>query len=467
MTEIYRKIPSVDKSLKAILNACPDLKDLPQNLLKELVIAYWNNKRELIKKGDLKEDISIEAQLPALKDFIRDHSRPVLRPVLNASGVIVHTNLGRSVLSEEACAAVLMAAREYSSLEMNLDTGERGSRQDIIRKLLCRLTGAEDALVVNNNAAAVLLILDSLCAGGETIVSRGELVEIGGSFRIPDIMQKSGSILKEVGTTNRTNIADYRQAINEQTKALMKVHASNFRIIGFQNSVELNELRKLADEYNLPLVFDLGSGSLLDFARHGLRGEPCVRDALAEGADIVCFSGDKVLGGPQAGIIAGKSRYLEKLKNNPLARALRCDKLCIAALEATLRQYLDEQTALENVPTPAMMTRSAEELDKDALSLMEQLEGSFQKADIACKLKLAKDSSRVGGGSFPEYELPTTLICLYPEKISAQELRQRLLHLDMPLIGRLEKDAFCLDTRTLFKRDYSMVIKTLCEALSQ
>lgn len=464
MEDLFRAIPATDKCIRALLAADPSLEAAPGQTLKSLVNKFWNGKREEIKKGLATGGIGLEAQLAELLDFARAGLRPNLRRVHNATGVIVHTNLGRSVLAEEACQAVLHAARAYSSLELDLETGERGSRHNLTRSLLCELTGAEDGLVVNNNAAAVLLILDTLCAGGETIVSRGELVEIGGSFRIPDIMRKSGTTLREVGTTNRTHLEDYRSAINEQTRAIMRVHASNFRISGFHCAPDARDLKALAAASQLPLINDLGSGSLLDFAENGLPPEPTVRDAVAN-ADLVCFSGDKALGGAQAGIIVGKGLLVEKLKKNPLARALRCDKLCLAALEATLRLYRDPEKARQAIPTAAMIAKSPKQLAKCARSLMDGIKRAFAGNEIACGIKLEKNSSRIGGGSFPECELPTTLVCIYPRKISIQQLRSRLLAAEVPLLGRMEKDAFCLDPRTLDKKDYPEIIRALVRAL--
>lgn len=465
MSELFRAIPSIDKCVKALLAEAPELKSVPPVLLTDLANKFWDKKRGEIRAGKCKEAPDLEKQLPALLEFISHGLRPNLAPLLNATGVIIHTNLGRSVLAKEACDAVLKVANSYSNLEMDLKNGERGSRNDLTNELICQLTGAEDSLVVNNNAAAVLLILDTLCAGGETIVSRGELVEIGGSFRIPDIMLKSGTILKEVGATNRAHLEDYQKAINENTKAIMRVHASNFRIIGFQKSVDLRDLKTLALEHNLPLIFDLGSGNLLSYEKNGLPPEPNVAEILAQGADCVCFSGDKALGGPQAGIIAGKANLIERIKKNPLTRALRCDKLCLAALEATLRLYLDPEQAKKKVPTPAKMLKSTEILKKEARSLAASIRHSFTTADISCGVKIIPGDSRVGGGAYPEYGLPTSLVCLNPSNMSAQELRDRLLKTDPPLIGRLEKDAFCLDPRTLDKKDYSNVVKVLKEAL--
>lgn len=440
--------------------------DVPQALLRDLVASFWDQKRKDIRAGVRIESLALEAQLEALAEHARKGLRPALRRVLNGTGVIIHTNLGRSILSKEAAQAVMIAAGSYTNLEMDLESGERGSRHAITEDLIKRISGAEAALVVNNNAAAVLLILDSLCNQGEAIVSRGELVEIGGSFRIPDIMSKSGAVLREVGATNRTHLRDYRAAINENTKAILSVHTSNFRIIGFHKSVELSELKKLAQEHDLPLIFDLGSGNILDFSADGLPPEPTVAQIIADGADCVCFSGDKALGGPQAGIIAGKKKYIDLFKQNPLARALRCDKLCLAALEATLRAYLEPEKARQMVPTPHMISMTQAELARAARSLGTRIKNRLRTAGLACDITYCEDVSRVGGGAYPECNLPTTLVCLVPQAFSAQELRARTLQTDPPLIGRLENGAFCLDPRTLLKSDYEEVARVLVQALS-
>lgn len=466
MQQLLRAIPSIDICLRTIREANENLANLPQALLRDILADFWDRKRQEIKEKIItdKQCLTIQAQLPNMLKAVHSAFRPALRPVLNGTGVIIHTNLGRSVLSAQAAEAVSMAAQNYCNLEMDLGTGERGSRHAITEQLIQRITGAEAAIVVNNNAAAVLLMLDTLCSEGEAIVSRGELVEIGGSFRIPDIMAKSGTVLREVGTTNRTHLRDYRNAINENTKAIMCVHTSNFRIIGFHTAVELRELKALAKEHGLPLIFDLGSGNLLDFSAHGLPYEPTVAQILADGADCVSFSGDKALGGPQAGIIAGKKELVEKFKKNPLLRALRCDKLCIAALEATLRQYLDPEAAINSVPTPRMICKSVATLAKEAKSLAAKIRHAFSKSKIDCGVYCAKDFSRVGGGTFPECNLPTSLVCLRPEDCTPQQLRDALLDTSPPLIGRLENDAFCLDPRTLDKTAYSDVTRVLLDA---
>lgn len=468
MHELFRAIPSVDVCLRALRDADSSLCKVPQSFLTSLTAAYLDKKRGEIRSGAITEASQLEvgSLLAGLMRNVKRGLRPNLRRVLNGTGVIIHTNLGRSILAEEAAQAALMAAESYTNLEMNLATGERGSRHDLTEELIRRITGAEAAMIVNNNAAAVLLVLDTLCRDGEVIVSRGELVEIGGSFRIPDIMAKSGATLKEVGTTNRTHLKDYREAINANTKAIMGVHTSNFRVIGFHAAVELRELRALADEHNLPLIFDLGSGNILKFATQGLPPEPTVGEVIASGADCVSFSGDKALGGPQAGIIAGKKEIIEKLKKNPLTRALRCDKLCLAALEATLRLYLDPELARERIPTPRMISLDPAALTKAAHALGRKIRQKLDVAGVHCGIGYIKDISRVGGGTFPECSLPTTLVCLKPENCAAQELRQRLLDNEPPLIGRLENDAYCLDPRTLDKNDFGEVAAAVASALA-
>ena len=308
----------------------------------------------------------------------------------------------------------------------------------------------------------MLLMLDGFCKGGEVIVSRGELVEIGGSFRIPEVMEKSGAHLREVGATNRTHLRDYAAAINENTRALLRVHTSNYRIVGFQSSVPLPELAALARERGLPLFEDLGSGSFMDFSPYGLPNEPTVPSVLTGGADLVTFSGDKVLGGPQAGIIAGRKELVDRLKSNPLTRALRCDKLCLAALEATLRLYLDPDKARERIPTLRRICLRPEELARRARALAVRLRKALGDD---CAVSVRPDVSRVGGGAFPQYDLPTSLVGLKPARISATALKNALLATDPPLLGRLEDDHFCLDPRTLENKEYPLLLRALRMAL--
>ena len=469
MNKLFRAIPAVDLCLAALHEADPHLADAPRTFVRDLVTAFWDQQRQAIREGQYSSahELALEARLQDLAAYVRAGLRSHFSAALNATGVVVHTNMGRSVLAKEARAAVVTAATGYCNLELNMATGGRGSRHALVEDLLCRLTGAEAALVVNNNAAAVLLVLDTFCKGGEVVVSRGELVEIGGSFRIPEVMEKGGATLREVGATNRTHLHDYRAAINENTRALMRVHTSNYRIVGFHSAVSLPELAELAKEHDLPLIEDLGSGSLTDFSAVGLPNEPTVPSVLAQGADIATFSGDKVLGGPQAGIITGRKSMVDKLKNNPLTRALRCDKLCLAALEATLRLYLDPDKARQSVPTLRMICRTAEELHKDARSLAAALRrGLNANPQTSCHISLRADVSRVGGGAFPQYDLPTTLVCLKPAACSPTALKAALLRTEPPLIGRLEDDSFCLDPRTLDTADRPVLLRVLREALA-
>ena len=343
MSSLFRSLPSVDACLRWLEESFPST---PHSVLLECSRALLDELREDIRSGRVTDEaaLSPSAVKPRLEALVARKDRPRLRRVINGAGVVVHTNLGRSVLAKEAQEAVRIAASGYSNLEFDLETGERGSRISLVEELLCSLTGAEAALVVNNNAAAVLLMLDTLCKGGEVLLSRGQLVEIGGSFRIPDVMERSGATLREVGTTNRTHLADYERALSENTRAVLWVHPSNYRIIGFHSSVPANELADFAHAHQLPMLEDLGSGSLMDFSRWGLHDEPTVPEVLRQGTDVVTFSGDKVLGGPQAGIIVGLKVYVDQMKKNQLLRALRCDKLTLAALEATLRLYRDPET---------------------------------------------------------------------------------------------------------------------------
>lgn len=444
---------------------------LPRPLLRECIEAFLDLCRKDIAEGRINNAASLEPQklMPLLLAFVEKRSRPHFRKTLNATGVVIHTNLGRSLLAKAAVEAVIEAAGAYSNLEFDLESGERGSRYSHVEKLICKLTGAEAALVVNNNAAAVLIMLDTLCKGREVVVSRGELVEIGGSFRIPEIMEKSGCTLREVGATNRTHLGDYQRAITEETAALMKVHSSNFRIIGFVKSVDRRELSALAHEKGLPLLEDLGSGTLVDFAALGfpyLSGEPTASQVIEQGVDVVTFSGDKILGGPQAGVIAGKKEYVDRIKKNPMNRALRIDKLTLAALEATLRLYLDPEKARELVPTLRMTLMQEEELRALAKRLARQARQSLAACGSDVEISLRQGASRTGGGAFPEHDLPTCLLCLSSARVSPDAARERLLLADPPLVARVEDKALCLDPRTLDPKEFPTVARLLAEAYS-
>ncbi len=463
MSKLYRSLPSMDQILDAVTEES-DIGGLPRPLVKNHASDFLDICREEIRSGAIttSEQLELAALLPRLIAYVRVKSKPHFRRVLNATGVVVHTNLGRSLLAKSAIEAVAEACGHYSNCEFDLSTGQRGSRYSHVEQILCDITGAEAALVVNNNAAAVFIMLETFAKGMEVIVSRGQLVEIGGSFRIPDVMTKSGAILHEVGATNRAHVHDYENAINDNTAALMRVHTSNFRIVGFTKEVTLPEMRELGDKYALPVIEDLGSGSLYSLEGEGLVGEPTVQQTVAQGADVVSFSGDKVLGGPQAGIIVGRKEYIDRIKKNPINRAMRIDKMTLAALEATLRLYLDMDVARQKVPTLKMITASQESLKSKARRLVEAVRNEL--GDDA-KVGMKKGFSRVGGGAFPEYDLPGTMVTVEPKKISVGNLKDALLDTDPPLVARIEDDTFLLDPRTLTSTELKMAASALRQAV--
>jgi len=463
MSTLYRLLPSMDQVLEAVA-ADGAVAALPRPLIKEHAAAFLDLCREEIRSGAITEpgQLELSALLPRMTAYVRSHSRPHFRRVLNATGVVVHTNLGRSVLAKPAINAVAEACAHYSNCEFDLATGKRGSRYSHVEQILCDITGAEAALVVNNNAAAVFIMLETLAKGREVIVSRGQLVEIGGSFRIPDVMAKSGAVLREVGATNRTHVHDYERAIGDETAALMRVHTSNFRVVGFTKEVTLAEMRALGDRYNLPVIEDLGSGTLYALAGEGLLGEPTVQQVVAQGADVVSFSGDKVLGGPQAGVIVGRKEYVDRIKKNPINRAVRIDKMTLAALEATLRLYLDMDVARRSVPTLRMITASRESLKSKARRLADALRATLGEG---AEVGMRQGNSRVGGGAFPEYDLATTLVSVSVAGISADDLRRALLDTDPPLVARIEDDVFLLDPRTLGNTEITLAAGALGQAV--
>jgi len=370
--------------------------------------------------------------------------RPRFRRVVNATGIVIHTNLGRSPLSEEAIHQVGLAARGYTNLEYDLETGQRGSRDDLVEEILCRLTGAQAATVVNNNAAAVMLVLRTLATGRGVVVSRGELVEIGGSFRIPDVMEASGARLIEVGTTNRTRISDYRKGLERDAALLLKVHKSNYRIVGFTEEVPVSDLVALGKEKGIPVAVDLGSGSVIDTRQLGLQyHEPTVSEVLREGADVVTFSGDKLLGGPQAGIIIGGRAHLDRIKQNPMKRALRVGKFTLAALESVLKAYLDPETSKSKIPILKMIGASRDSVAARARRFARRLAG------LPLSISFVPGVSRVGGGALPMEDLPTVLLAIQPEGISAGDLEGFLRLQDPPVIARIVDDRLCLDLRTV------------------
>jgi len=442
VASLLRQIPAVDELLSR--EALRELEmRVGRQMLVETARKVLQSLRERITNGGV-SSVSIEMLEREIIAATETASRFSLCPIINASGVILHTNLGRAPLAREALEHLTEVATRYSNLEYDLDHGQRGERDTHTDRLFAQLLGAEQTLVVNNNAAAVFLALNALAEGGEVIVSRGELIEIGGSFRIPDICAKSGAALREVGTTNRTRIADYAAAINERTRMLMRVHPSNFRIVGFTERPQLEEVVELARKHRLILLEDLGSGCLIDLESLGLRDEPPVGPSLRAGVDVVTFSGDKLLGGPQAGILVGKRELLQRIRKNPLFRALRVDKLTIAALEATMALYLRGQA--NAVPAVRMIQMSKEEITARAACLAEQI-----AAHSGFSVSLQDGESVVGGGSTPGQSLPTKLVVVTHARQSAQELEARLRRSSPPIIARVERDQLLLDLRTVFE----------------
>lgn len=452
MKDLLRKIPKVDELLRL-----PALAEVIAAFGDRAVVEAIRAELDVLRQGILKGEISA---LPETADLCcrigkraQGDSLPSFRRVINGTGILLHTNLGRACLSEKAAKAVYEASKAYSNLEYDLDSGRRGSRYSHVEAILCRLTGAESALVVNNNAAAVLLTLSALTQGGEVPVSRGELVEIGGSFRIPEIMESCGARLKEVGATNKTHLQDYERAINDSTKALMKVHTSNYRIIGFSQTPALAELVELGHSHGLPVIEDLGSGCLLDLKRFGIHDEPSVQDSIRAGVDVVSFSGDKLLGGPQAGIILGKKKYLDILKKHPLNRAMRVDKMTLAALEATLKSY--ETDMAEEIPVIGMLAATADALRAKA----ERLAALLRKAGI--ETKIIPTEGRVGGGSVPNHSLPSWAVAFSGDVNTLEEKLRLGIH---PVIGRIHEGNYLLDVRTLFEADFPAIAEAVKEA---
>ena len=452
MKELLRKIPKVDDLLRL-----PALAEAIAQYGERAVTEAIRKELDTLRQGILRQQIAALPETEVLCQQIRAQAQraclPSFRRVINGTGILLHTNLGRACLSEAAAKAVYEAARSYSNLEYDLEQGKRGSRYSHVEAILCRLTGAESALVVNNNAAAVLLILSALTQGGQVPVSRGELVEIGGSFRIPEIMESCGAQLKEVGATNKTHLRDYERAINEHTKALMKVHTSNYRIVGFSETPARADLVELGHRYHLPVIEDLGSGCLLNLSQFGIHDEPSVQDSLKAGVDVVAFSGDKLLGGPQAGIILGKKAYLDILKKHPLNRALRVDKMTLAALEATLQSY--EKGLEEEIPVVGMLAAPQDKLHQKANQLAALL------AEAGMEGEILPTAGRVGGGSLPNHTLPSFAVAFSGD---VNALEAQLRGGIVPIIGRIHEGKFLLDVRTLFEEDFPTIVQALREA---
>lgn len=453
--KLLRQIPKVDELMKQ-----PVLQQLcaavPAQKVTEAVRQILDGLRSSILNGSIEELPSVEELCCQVVSTANKKAEYSLRKVINATGIILHTNLGRACISERAAAAACEVAQSYSTLEYNLEAGRRGTRYSHVEELLCRLTGAESALVVNNNAAAVLLILSDMAQGGQVITSRGELVEIGGSFRVPDIMEACGAELKEVGTTNKTHLWDYDRAITEKTRALMKVHTSNYRIVGFSETPTLPELVDLGHSRGLPVIEDLGSGCLVDLQQFGIYGEPTVQDSVRAGVDVVSFSGDKLLGGPQAGIIVGKKSIVDKLKKHPLTRAMRVDKMTLAALEATLRSY--DAGLVNEIPTIAMLSATPAFLRGRADQLCQRMLGAGIAAEVVAT------EGQVGGGSVPTQMLLSFAVAVQPAGVNLDRLESNLRQGSPAIIGRINHDRFLLDVRTLREDDYDAIVKAVAEA---
>ena len=459
---LFSKIPAVNVLLQSEQG-----KALIADFSHAVVVAAIREVTDRFRAGAF--NIADESELhPTLiaeaKRFLQAKFTPSLKRCINATGTVIHTNLGRAKLSRTITAELLDAAFENTNLEYDVASGRRGSRYQHLEKTLCELTGAEAALVVNNNAAAVMLVLDTMAKTRDVIVSRGELVEIGGSFRIPEIIALSGCHLKEVGTTNKTHIHDYVQAMDEaQTAAILKVHTSNYKISGFTKSVEIEALATISKENNVPLIHDMGSGMLIDLQKYGLPYEMTVQESLKAGADVITFSGDKVLGGPQAGVIVGKKRYIDAMKKNQLTRALRVDKLTIATLEATLRLYYDETQALAKIPTLDMLCADLTMLAEKATALMLEIS---QREISGVDLEMLEVHSQVGGGAYPGEILASQAVGIYTTQMSASELAEKLRQANVPIICKIRNERCEFDVRTIERDEFSVIADILCGILA-
>ncbi len=453
-------LPSIDKLL-----SLPEMEELQtsfsRNLVTDALRTVVAELRDKILKGAEDFVLPVSSEFVTLaRKKIEERTRPPLSNVVNATGTVTHTNLGRSLLTQSALNGLQNAAQNYVNLEYDLETGKRGHRDRITETLLQQLTGSEASTIVNNNAAAVLIALQTVAEGKEVIVSRGELIEIGGAFRIPDVMTSSGAILREVGTTNRTHLHDYAEAINENTALLLKVHPSNYKIVGFTSTPEITELTQLGAEHGITTMEDLGSGALIDLSQYGLPYEPIVADSISCGVDIVTFSGDKLLGGPQAGIIVGKEEWIQKIRKNPLMRALRVDKLIIAALAATLQDYLFDDSITENFPMLSRYTRSMDELLPIAVHLADRLKVVFEKK---VSINVSETQSEIGSGSLPVETLPSIAVMLTPQTTSVDRLSEYFRVGSTPIIGRIEDEQLWFDVRTLYVMEQELLIETAAE----
>ena len=457
------EIPSVDQvlslpSVAALLNRCD------RAVLVDLIRLSLDRIRADLLRGE-RTEISRDALLKEAERAVRSEVdrklRPALRRVINATGIILHTGLGRAPIAQAALRNLMEISGSYCNLELDLETGKRGVRHAHVEELLCEFTGAEAATVVNNNAGAVLLVLNTLAQGREAIVSRGQLVEIGGSFRIPDIMARSGARMVEVGTTNRTHLSDYRGAIGEHTALILAVHTSNYRVMGFSAEVDLKELVPLGAEFNLPVMHDLGSGALVDLRKYGLPYEPVVGHSIRDGADVVTFSGDKVLGGPQAGVILGKKRHLDQIRRNPLMRTLRCGKLTYAVIEATLRLYLNEDTLLDRHPLLRMFTEPPARVRDRGSRLISMMNDALTDT---VELALEECVARTGGGALPTEEIPSAAVTLNPVDGSTERLAERMRQGEPSVLGYIKDDKLFLDMRTVREDELELLARVIGKA---
>ena len=459
---LYRSIPKVD-----VLLENQDIVTLIENHHRDVVVDVIREEidklRNFIKEND---DVNlIETKINNLIENIKISTEKVysynIKKVINGTGTILHTNLGRAIISKKHADYLSEVVTSYSNLEYNLEEGKRGERYSHFEKLICKITGAEAAMAVNNNAAAVMLVLSSMAAEKEVIVSRGELVEVGGKFRIPDVMKSSNAHLVEIGTTNKTHLEDYEDAISENTGAFLKVHTSNFKILGFTESVSIEELCKLGREKDIPVIEDIGSGVLIDLSKYGLEYEPTVQDSIKAGVDVVSFSGDKLLGGPQAGIIVGKKKYIDKMKKNPLTRAFRIDKFTATILEMIFHEYLNEEDAIKNIPVLSLITKDLKEIEKNANTLFNKIENLKDVADINIKDTL----SQIGGGSLPAERIKSKSVTIMPKNISTQSLEAKLRAGKNPVVGRISEEKLILDMRTVLEDEIDILAQKLIDIL--
>ena len=459
---LFRNIPKVDVLLEKT-----EIIKLIEKYHREVVVDAIREEieklRSFIKEND---DINlIEEKINNLVGNITLNVEKVysynLRKVINGTGTILHTNLGRAIISKKHANYLNEVVTSYSNLEYNLEEGKRGERYSHFEKLICKITGAESAMAVNNNAAAVMLVLSSMAENKEVIVSRGELVEVGGKFRIPDVMKSSKADLVEIGTTNKTHLEDYEEAITENTGAFLKVHTSNFKILGFTESVSVDELCKLGKEKDIPVIEDIGSGVLVDLSKYGLEYEPTVQDSIKAGVDVVSFSGDKLLGGPQAGIIVGKKKYIDKMKKNPLTRAFRIDKFTATILEMIFHEYLNEEDAIKNIPVLSLITKDIKEIEENASKLYKKLNDIKDVANVEIEDCL----SQIGGGSLPTERIKSKCVTILPKNMSTASLEEKLRFGENPVVGRISEDKLILDMRTVLDDEIDILSQKIISVL--